>query len=179
MDKQTNLRELQLVELEILKDFIRVCEELNVQYFLDSGTLLGCIRHKAFIPWDDDIDVSMPREDYEIFIKEGQKLLKDGYFLQNYNTDLEFIANFSKIRNTDTTFIESSIKDLKINHGVYIDIFPLDGYKPKEKRINSLNEKKRILYNIQIAKRYSNYTKPTTMKQKIATKISEIINRQM
>lgn len=65
------LREVQLVELDIIKEFIRVCKELNLRYFLDSGTLLGCIRHNGFIPWDDDIDVSMPREDYEIFLEKG------------------------------------------------------------------------------------------------------------
>lgn len=174
-NSEIKIEDLQLAELKILKEFINVCKKLNLKYFLDSGTLLGCIRHKGFIPWDDDIDVSMPREDYNIFIKEGQKLLNGNYFIQNYNTEPEFTMNFSKIRNTNTTFIESSVKNLKINHGVYIDIFPLDGYNPREKIRNILNEKKIVLYNIQIAKKYNNYIRPTKTKQKVLEKISDII----
>ena len=153
-ENEIELKRLQLVELDILKEFIRVCNELNVKYFLDSGTLLGCIRHGGFIPWDDDIDVSMPREDYEIFLKEGQKLLKNKYFLQTYKTDPEYTMGFAKIRNSETTFIESSVKNLKINHGVYIDIFPLDGYNDKNKIRNFLNKKAFVLYNLQINKKY-------------------------
>lgn len=159
-----NLRGLQLAELEILKEFIRVCNKLKLKYFLDSGTLLGCIRHGGFIPWDDDIDVSMPREDYEIFLKKGQKELKTKYFLQTYNTDKEYTNIFAKIRNSETTFIESTVKNLDINHGIYIDIFPLDGFRPEKKVENAINLKKYMLYNEQIAKKY---TYPKTEKEQI------------
>ena len=77
-----------------------------------------------------------------------QKILKSEYFLQNYKTDKEYTQAFAKIRNSETTFIESTVKELNINHGVYIDIFPLDGYNPKEKIINMLNEKRIALYNV-------------------------------
>lgn len=175
MKEQVEIRELQLKELEILKEFIRVCNILNLKYFLGNGTLIGCIRHQGFIPWDDDIDVNMPREDYDKFMQEGQKILKSEYFLQNYKTDKEYTQAFAKIRNSETTFIESTVKELNINHGVYIDIFPLDGYNPKEKIINMLNEKRIALYNVKIAKIYSIYKEPNTMKQKLIERISNTI----
>lgn len=175
-DKEVNLKELQQVELDILKEFIRVCNELNVKYFLDSGTLLGCIRHGGFIPWDDDIDISMPREDYEIFLKKGQKLLKDKYFLQTYKTDPEYTMGFAKIRNSETTFIESSVKNLKINHGVYIDIFPLDGYNDKNKIRNFLNKKVFALYNLQINKKYDfKIVHKNNINQKLALILSNLL----
>ena len=175
-DEEVNLKELQQVELDILKEFIRVCNELNVKYFLDSGTLLGCIRHGGFIPWDDDIDISMPREDYEIFLKKGQKLLKDKYFLQTYKTDPEYTMGFAKIRNSETTFIESSVKNLKINHGVYIDIFPLDGYNDKNKIRNFLNKKVFALYNLQINKKYDfKIVHKNNINQKLALILSNLL----
>ena len=80
--------------------------------------------------------------------------MKNKYFLQTYKTDPEYTMGFAKIRNSETTFIESSVKNLKINHGVYIDIFPLDGYNDKNKIRNFLNKKAFVLYNLQINKKY-------------------------
>lgn len=125
---ETQLQELKNIELDIFKQFLRVCRELHLKYYLVCGTLLGAVRHGGFIPWDDDIDVGMPREDYEVFVKKGQTLLPDPYFLQTNETDPEFSANFAKIRNSNTTFVETSLRHCKVNHGVYIDIFPLDYY---------------------------------------------------
>ena len=177
-EKEVNLRELQLVELEILKEFIKVCNELNLIYYLDSGTLLGCIRHGGFIPWDDDIDVSMPREDYEIFLEKGQALLPEKYFIQWYKTEPEFTMNFAKIRNSDTTFIESSVKNSNINHGVYIDIFPFDGYIPQKKLSNFINCKKYTLYNIQIDKKYTKSYITKSLKTKLICALSNILYKK-
>lgn len=120
------LKAMQQIETETLKAFINVCEQLNLKYYVICGTLLGAVRHKGFIPWDDDIDVGMFREDYNIFLEKGQSLMPEGYFIQTNVTDKEYPLNFAKIRNSNTTFIESSLKDKKINHGLYIDVFPLD-----------------------------------------------------
>ena len=122
------IKELQKIELDILKDFIRVCEELNLNYYLIGGTLIGAVRHKGFIPWDDDIDVCMLRKEYDIFIEKGQKLLNKNFFLQTYRTDKEYSNSFAKIRNSNTTFIETSVKNKKMNQGIFIDIFPIDNY---------------------------------------------------
>ena len=121
-------KNLQYAELDILKQFINVCNKENLQYYVVGGTLLGAVRHKGFIPWDDDIDVSMPRKDFDRFLNVAQKHLPEPYFLQTYITDKNVRFNYAKIRNSQTTFIEQSVKKLDINHGVFIDIFPLDYY---------------------------------------------------
>lgn len=143
-------KELKTVELEMLRQFIRVCEALGLRYYVTGGTLLGAVRHKGFIPWDDDIDVCMQREDYEIFLQKGQALLPPHLFLQTFVTDPEYPANFAKIRNSDTTFIETSVRNCKINHGVYIDIFPLD-YYPDKKWKACVLELKKLIYTGRIA----------------------------
>lgn len=120
---------LKTIELNMLKEFIAICNKHNLRYFVLGGTCLGAIRHKGFIPWDDDIDVGMPRKDYNEFLRVAQGELSNGLFLQNGKTDPNFPLNFTKIRNSNTTFIESTMKNIDMNHGVYIDIFPLDGYK--------------------------------------------------
>lgn len=173
--KDVNLRDLQLVELDMLKEFIEICKKLNLRYFLAGGTLLGCIRHSGFIPWDDDLDVMMPREDYEIFLEKGQELLQENYFLQTYKTDPEYTMGFAKIRNSNTTFIENTVKDSNINHGVFIDIFPLDGCRSNKEIKNFINKKLYSLYNIQISKNYSDLNKTTSLKSKIAQSISNLM----
>jgi len=125
---ENDLKKMQSEELEIFKKTIEICERLNLRYFLLGGTLLGAVRHEGFIPWDDDIDIGMFREDYEIFISEAPKHLPENYFLQTHKSESSYINNFAKIRNSETTFIESAAKNLNINHGIFIDIFPLDFY---------------------------------------------------
>jgi len=79
------MEELKAVELELLKSFIDCCNRLNLGYYLLGGSMLGAVRHKGFIPWDDDIDVAMKREDYEVFLRNAQKILPDYYFVQTRN----------------------------------------------------------------------------------------------
>lgn len=122
---------LQQKEFELLKLFVQLCNRLELRYYLVCGTALGAVKYGGFIPWDDDVDVAMPRKDYEIFLEKAPALLPEGIFLQNYRTDPAFPQIFSKLRNSNTTYIEKSAAKLPINHGIYIDIFPLDGY-PEE-----------------------------------------------
>ena len=119
-------RDYQKEELEVLFEFNRVCRKLGLQYFLTAGTLLGAIRHKGFIPWDDDIDVAMPRREFERFRKEGVPLLKEGYFFQDYHSEPNFPYYFAKIRKQGTSVEEPILRSIPMEQGVYIDIFPLD-----------------------------------------------------
>ena len=118
-------RGVQLKELVILRAFKRVCEKNNLTYFLCGGTLLGAVRHKGFIPWDDDIDVCMPYADYRAFLKIAQDELGKDFFVQNSETEDYFPSPFTKIRLNKSTFLDSAYSKWHINHGIWIDIFPV------------------------------------------------------
>ena len=89
------MNELQKIEFDMLKEVVRVCSELKLTYYLVCGSALGAIKYRGFIPWDDDMDIALPRRDYEIFIKEAQALLPENLFLQNYHTEPSFPQIFS------------------------------------------------------------------------------------
>lgn len=139
------MNDLQKKEWELLQQFVGICDKLGLRYFLVCGSALGAVKYKGFIPWDDDVDVGMFREEYEIFLEKAPALLPEHIFLQSYRTDAAFPAIFSKLRNSNTTYIERSASKLPINHGIYIDIFPLDGY-PKDKAAQKKLEWRKQIY---------------------------------
>ena len=144
------MNDLQKVEFGILKEFIRICDILGLRYYLVCGSALGAVKYHGFIPWDDDVDVAMERAEYERFIAEAQQLLPDNIFVQNYHTDPAFPKIFTKLRRSDTTFIEKSSAHLPINQGVFIDVFPLDGY-PEDKREQERLEKAKRMYVLRLS----------------------------
>lgn len=115
------------VVLDLIVEFDKVCKRNNIKYYLDGGSLLGAIRHNGFIPWDDDIDVSMPRDDYERFIKLGNDF-QYPYFLQTPYSDPGYFYSFVKVRNSNTTALTQMFKYQGFNHGIWISIFPLDKF---------------------------------------------------
>lgn len=121
------MNELQKKEFEMLCLLVSVCNQLKLKYYLVCGSALGAVKYGGFIPWDDDIDVALPRDDYELFIERAPALLPRWYFVQNYKTDPQFPLLGTKLRDCRTTFCEFMCGRLNINHGVFIDIFPLDG----------------------------------------------------
>ncbi len=161
------MNELQQKEFELLKCFIEICEKLGLTYYLVCGSALGAVKYKGFIPWDDDVDVALPREDYEIFCSKAGELLPKGFFLQTYKTDPEYPRVFAKIRNSNTAYFEKSVAKFKINHGVYIDVFPLDGY-PTNRAVQRKIEIKKVFYDLLLS---SNFESDCTLKVKILRKI--------
>ena len=141
---------LKKVELDILRQFIEVCEKLNLKWFMLYGSCLGTVRHHGFIPWDDDIDVGLMRDDYEVFLEKAPSLLPENYFLQTAKTDQDYSMNYAKIRRSDTTFIEKTVKDFNINHGIYVDIFPITEYRP-----SIIFDMKAKFYSICVSKAYN------------------------
>ena len=127
------LRRLKLVELQILKDIDRVCREQGITYFLDSGTLLGAVRHQGFIPWDDDMDVVMLRADYERLIAGFDEWKSSDRFSLAWYRDGKSIYSFVKLVDTTTRVLENFV-DKKTSTGVWVDIFPLEDLKPGDRR---------------------------------------------
>ena len=119
------LRRLQLVQLELLVELDRVCRKCGIRYLMDGGTMIGAIRHNGFIPWDDDIDVAMLREDYEKF-KTVLGELKPQYFFQDHTTDASYRWGYGKLRKVGTSLIRKGQEHIKCRDGVFIDIFPYD-----------------------------------------------------
>lgn len=167
------MNELQSKLLDILKWFHSFCEENGLKYYVAYGTLLGAVRHNGFIPWDDDIDVHMPRNDYERFIALTFEKKQEKFLVESYrNGKKDFCYAFSKIYDTNTSLIEKKYKS--IIRGVYIDVFPLDGLPADEKKSNKFLKrlclKKNILYTRTVALR-----KDRELKKNIAIILSRLI----
>lgn len=124
-EKQVLLRELQLLEKSMLMDVVSVCDAHNIRYFLSSGTLLGAVRHKGFIPWDDDVDIEIPIKDYRRFLSIAQECLGQDYFVQTFMTDPNYQFAFARIRKNNTTCVRSYNRNDRVHQGVWIDVFPV------------------------------------------------------
>lgn len=124
---KSEINELQKIQLSMLKDFDAVCQRHRISYQLFSGTALGAVRHKGFIPWDDDIDVVVLREDYKRFFNSASKELDSNKYYVQRELSEHWPMFFSKLRLNGTTYIEKyHSHDARIHQGIYIDIFPCD-----------------------------------------------------
>ena len=121
-----NLRKAQLCLNDLLKLFKYICEQEGIQYFLLGGTTLGAVRHKGFIPWDDDIDVALYRSDYDRFINIGKKYLPKGISFQHYTLDTEYKDYTMKLVNEKITYVIER-QNTQVKKHIWIDIFPIDG----------------------------------------------------
>lgn len=126
MENIGNLRKAQLGELEILKLFKKICEEENLSYFLLGGTAIGAVRHKGFIPWDDDIDVGLLRNDYEKFLCVANKYLPSNIKIYSWKNKKDYSDYTMKMVNTNMKFVTERTYG-NITQEIWIDIFPLDG----------------------------------------------------
>ena len=120
------LKKLQRTQVGILKDFIQVCEKYELDYFMLGGTGIGVVRHQGFIPWDDDIDVAMPRADYNKFLQIMDDELGDKYKILTPLTDKRYACNVTHLQKKGTKFVPYSSRRLKCDLCIDIDIFPLD-----------------------------------------------------
>lgn len=171
------MKKLWAVELDLLVEFDRVCKKHGLTYFADSGTLLGAVRHQGFIPWDDDIDVIMPREEYEKLIKIAEREFRHPYFFQSFHTDLGVVFGGGRLRNSNTTLISDfENKRPYQNKGIFIDILVLDNLPDSEFQ---LEIDKFILKRYWRILRYSSYydsyfrtSKDVSMKKRFVGKIA-------
>lgn len=132
--------------IEILDEIDRICRKYDIQYFLDSGTAIGAIRHAGFIPWDDDADVGMLREEYERFIKVAPGELSDKFFLQTRESDPGFEKFSAKLRLNGTYFPEERNEGVDINQGIFVDIFPFDYISDDKKQaVRDIKKTRRLI----------------------------------
>lgn len=132
------IKEIWAVELDLLEELRRVCLKHDLRFAAEGGTLLGAVRHKGFIPWDDDIDILMPRNDYDKLCKVASSEFKHPYFLENFYSN-GFAYGNSKLMNLDTTGYENPTANA---HGLFIDIFPYDNIPDEEDLARQQNDEK-------------------------------------
>ena len=109
-----------------LAEVIRVCEVCNIPYFIQGGSAIGALYNKGIVPWDDDIDVGMTRENYERFLREAPAHLSPEYFLEWFGTEPNTPFYFAKVKRNNTLFVEEIWRHMDIHHGIFVDIFPYD-----------------------------------------------------
>lgn len=156
--EKLSTRQTQLAELEILKEFDRICKEHGFIYSLYAGTLLGAVRHKGFIPWDDDVDIIMPRPDYEKFRAEvlSGEIKFNGDFALNDDRGKDAEHPFLKI--IDKKYITKSTVAEKFDLNLWIDIFPADGYPENNKKCIKINKKAKFLNRVMFFSRITNFS---------------------
>lgn len=150
-ERTEELRKIQDCERDILKHVIDICDKHEIKYFMFYGSLLGAVRHHGMIPWDDDIDVAMLREDYDRFLEAAEQELEAPYFLQTWKTDKEcFFGGYAKVRNSNTTALDSLHEKGTSNAGIWIDIFPLDkvfvDFSRRKQQIMELEHLQKLIF---------------------------------
>lgn len=153
--KDIKLNAVKAVQLQILRELDRVCRENDLSYCVFYGTLLGAVRHKGYIPWDDDVDILMPRADYDRLTLIASKVFPFPYFLQTPESDAEcFYGGYGKLRKSNTTGLEKKNEGHYCNQGIWIDIFPLDFIPVDEKRKKEQQEKVKTCQRLLMKKTY-------------------------
>lgn len=174
--EDSQLKRLQETELEILKEVIKVCDDLDITYFSVGGTTLGAIRHNGFIPWDDDIDIGMLRDDYEKFLKHAPNKLAEGYTLIHFIYEKNTPTYFAKIKKDGTKFVEKYARKIKMHQGVFIDIMPYDEIPDNELELKKYKRRVKIWNQLYIAKSVRTATFASTKHKRLLTCIRTILH---
>lgn len=145
--KNSDINKIQKVQMRIMDEIHRICVKKNYRYYLIGGSALGAIRHNGIIPWDVDIDIAMPRKDYEQFLSEGYKELSDSFSLHYHETDRDFgsVHALVVLNNSEIVFTYEVGSKLKNRFGIFVDILPLDQWPDDDnKKQKQIRDIKRI-----------------------------------
>lgn len=144
------LHKVQQLELMILRDVLSICKKYNLKLFVVAGSALGAVRHQGFIPWDDDIDVSIMRDDYDVLVKHLKDDMSDKYIVMNAGTDPNYSLMTTRIMLKDTVFREEALKSIHCFFGIFLDVYVLDNLPDNEKQFKKLCRQAFIISKLQI-----------------------------
>ena len=144
----SKMKEIWAVQLDLLEEFTRVCRKNDICFIASGGTMLGAVRHHGYIPWDDDIDLMMPRDDYNRLCAIAPSEFNHPYFFQTEYTDHGFMRGFARLRNNETAGIQKFEyrKQYGFNQGIFIDIFPMDEVVSDHGKFDKQKQKARLLF---------------------------------
>ena len=144
------LQKVQQLEMMILRDSLQLCAKHNLQMFGIAGTAIGAIRHGGFIPWDDDIDVAILREDYDLFISFAKQEMSDKYIVMNVQTDENYPLMSTRLMLKDTQFREDALKDIHCFLGIFLDIYVFDTLPDEEAQFKKQCHQAFVISKLQI-----------------------------
>lgn len=174
--EENKLNTLHAVLLLIMDEIDRICRKNNIKYSLIGGSMLGAIRHGGFIPWDDDLDVGMLRDEYEKFIKACKKDLDDRFFLQTNESDPYYVYGFAKIVLKGTYLVQFGHENTKHQKGIYVDVFPFD-YIPEDEKARRRQRNTNFVLVRLLRRKFGDKDKTTWgWKKRIAFFVGDIVN---
>lgn len=178
--KEEELKYLHECLYYILAEFVRICDKLSLDYFLIGGSAIGAHFWQGIIPFDDDIDVGMTRENYDIFLQKAPQILKKGFFLQWIATEKHTPYHFAKLRLDNTRYVDDISQHISMHQGIFIDILPFDKI-PNNKFLRSIQRKFTNIFNdFLVSKevwRYRYFGKSDTVVLLSQGPINSLVNR--
>lgn len=165
---EEQIKKIQEIELKNLRVLDEVCKKLGIEFFLYGGSLIGAVRHKGFVPWDDDLDVAMSRKDYMRFVNEAPNLLPENYCLQTPYNDKKSPYSYTKLRLNGTKYVEY-INRKKKSQGIYVDIYPIDNLPDSDEEYYK-SYKKHSKYSKLLSWRQSPYLEEKSHSLKVFVK---------
>ena len=174
-----DIKEVWAIEIDLLMQLDEVCKKLNLKYYITDGTMLGTVRHKGFIPWDDDIDVTMFRDDYEKLLKVAETEFKYPYFLQTEYSDPGCLRGHAQLRNSATTgILKTEEGKFKFNQGLFLDVFVMDNVID-DKKLYEQQKKDAEKYRkraVKYARWSTRYYKQNTWQSKVKGILYPVVN---